>query len=150
MEPALKTTCSTSTTRRSLIAVAATAVLLTVVAAAPAVSSQAGTSISAYVPPIKHVFVINLEKKGYERTWGAGSAAPYLAQTLRSQGVLLNTYYGTAHNSQPNYVAQISGQGPNSQMQADCQAYSGSSQPARPRPGRRLATVASSPLRRLT
>jgi hypothetical protein len=50
--------------------------------------------------------------------------SPYLAQTLRSQGVLLNTYYGTAHNSQPNYVAQISGQGPNAQMQADCQVYS--------------------------
>jgi hypothetical protein len=37
--------------------------------------------------------------------------------------VLANTYYGTAHNSQPNYVAQISGQGPNPQMQGDCQSY---------------------------
>ena len=55
---------------------------------------------------------------------GPGSAAPYLSQTLRSQGVLLNEYYGTAHNSQPNYVAQISGQGPNPQMQGDCQMYS--------------------------
>ena len=57
-------------------------------------------------------------------TWGPTSAAPYLAKTLRGKGVLLNTYYGTAHNSQPNYVAQISGQGPNPQMQADCQIYS--------------------------
>ena len=78
----------------------------------------------AYVPPVKHVFVINIENKGYDTTWGAGSAAPYLARTLRAKGVLLNTYYGTAHNSQPNYVAQISGQGPNPQMQADCQVYS--------------------------
>ena len=38
--------------------------------------------------------------------------------------MLLNTYYGTAHNSQPNYVAQISGQGPNPQMQGDCQIFS--------------------------
>ncbi|GAA4158166.1 hypothetical protein GCM10023068_44180 [Leifsonia shinshuensis] len=38
--------------------------------------------------------------------------------------MLLNAYYGTAHNSQPNYVAEISGQGPNPQMQADCQTYS--------------------------
>jgi hypothetical protein len=121
MEPAVKTT---STTRRSLGAVAAVALLLTVAAAAPAMSSQPATGLSAYVPPIKHVFVINIENKGYERTWGPGSAAPYLAQTLRSQGVLLNTYYGTAHNSQPNYVAQISGQGPNAQMQGDCQLYS--------------------------
>jgi hypothetical protein len=78
----------------------------------------------AYVPAIGHVFVINIENKGYDTTWGPTSAAPYLSQTLRSQGVLLNSYYGTAHNSQPNYVAQISGQGPNPQMQGDCQIYS--------------------------
>lgn len=79
---------------------------------------------AAYVPPIRHVFVINIENKGYDRTWGAGSAAPYLATTLRRKGVLLDKYYGIAHNSQPNYVAQISGQGPNPDMQADCQTYS--------------------------
>ena len=77
-----------------------------------------------YVPPIRHVFVINIENKGYDATWGPTSAAPYLSQTLRAKGVLLNSYYGSAHNSQPNYVAQISGQGPNPQMQGDCQVYS--------------------------
>jgi hypothetical protein len=70
------------------------------------------------------VFVINLENKGYDQTWGPGSAAPYLSQTLRSQGALLSQYYGTAHNSLPNYIAQISGQGPNPQTQGDCQVYS--------------------------
>lgn len=85
-------------------------------------ATASGTS--GYVPPAKHVFVINIENKGYDATWGPDSVAPYLAKTLRAKGVLLNTYYGTAHNSQPNYVAQISGQGPNSQMQGDCQAYS--------------------------
>jgi hypothetical protein len=124
MEPSVRITPTTSTTRRVLFAVTSVALLLTVAAAAPAMSSQAGTGIAAYVPPIKHVFVINIENKGYDRTWGPGSSAPYLAQTLRAQGVLLNTYYGTAHNSQPNYVAQISGQGPNPQMQGDCQLYS--------------------------
>jgi hypothetical protein len=89
-------------------------------AAAPA----ATTAGQGYLPGAKHVFVINLENKGYDTTWGPASAAPYLSQTLRSQGVLLNQYYGTAHNSQPNYVAQISGQGPNPQMQSDCQTYS--------------------------
>lgn len=53
-------------------------------------------------------FVINLENKGYDKVWGAGSAAPYLSQTLRAQGVLLSQYYGTAHNSHPDYLAQIS------------------------------------------
>jgi len=78
----------------------------------------------ADVPPAGHVFVINIENKGYDTTWGPNSAAPYLAQTLRAQGVLLSGYYATAHNSEPNYIAQISGQGPNPQMQGDCQNYS--------------------------
>ena len=81
-------------------------------------------AISRYVPPVRHVFVINIENKGYDKTWGPGSKAPYLATTLRRKGVLLNAYYGTAHNSQPNYVAQVSGQGPNPDMQADCQVFS--------------------------
>jgi hypothetical protein len=85
---------------------------------------SARSTVAAYVPAIKHVFVINIENKGYDATWGPGSKAPYLAKTLRQKGVLLNSYYGTAHNSQPNYVAQISGQGPNPDMQADCQIYS--------------------------
>ena len=94
------------------------------IAGSTATASTATITRPSYVPPINHVFVINIENKGYDETWGPASAAPYLAQTLRAKGVLLNTYYGTAHNSQPNYVAQISGQGPNPQMQGDCQIYS--------------------------
>ena len=90
---------------------------------APAASRAARTT-SAYVPPARHVFVINIENKGYEQTWGGASQAPYLARTLRRKGVLLNQYYGTAHNSQGNYVAQVSGQGPNPDMQSDCQVFS--------------------------
>ncbi|GAA3712409.1 hypothetical protein GCM10022399_31450 [Terrabacter ginsenosidimutans] len=93
--------------------------------ASPAPTSAPRTASSpSYLPPVGHVFVINLENKGYDETWGAGSAAPYLSQTLRSQGVLLSQYYGTAHNSLPNYIAQVTGQGPNMQTQADCQTYS--------------------------
>jgi hypothetical protein len=109
---------------RLLAAAAATALAaITLTAAGPGADA---TTIArpAYVPAIRHVFVINIENKGYDTTWGPTSAAPYLSQTLRGQGVLLNSYYGTAHNSQPNYVAQISGQGPNPQMQGDCQLYS--------------------------
>src|SRR6478735_9711532 len=113
-------------------ALAAMAVLAAAVGGAanpsqPAAAAPAPATVPAaqgYLPGANHVFVINLENKGYDETWGPASAAPYLSQTLRSQGVLLNQYYGTAHNSQPNYVAQISGQGPNPQMQADCQTYS--------------------------
>ncbi|WP_285245766.1 alkaline phosphatase family protein [Pseudarthrobacter sp. fls2-241-R2A-127] len=70
-----------------------------------------------------HVFVINLENKGYDQVWGVNSPAPYLSRTLRQQGTLLTDYYGIAHNSLPNYLAQISGQPPNSRTDQDCPAY---------------------------
>ena len=105
------------TGRRLSVLVALVALGLALPAAGAALPEQAPVrTTAAYVPPIRHVFVINIENKGYDQTWGAGSEAPYLATTLRRKGVLLNKYYGTAHNSQPNYVAQI--------MQADCQTYS--------------------------
>jgi phosphatidylinositol-3-phosphatase len=78
----------------------------------------------SYVPPIRHVFIINIENKGYDETFGADTESPYLAGRLRRKGVLLNSYYATAHNSLPNYLAQISGQAPNAQTQTDCQTYS--------------------------
>ena len=74
------------------------------------------------LPTRAHVFVINIENKGFDRTWG-GSEAPYLARTLRPKGTLLARYYGTAHHSQGNYVGQISGQGPSTKMQHDCSTY---------------------------
>ena len=82
------------------------------------------TAAQAAPPGPGHVFVINLENKGFDQTWGPTSPAPYLSKTLRSQGTLHTQYYGTAHNSLPNYIGQISGQGPNAQTQADCQVYS--------------------------
>lgn len=85
--------------------------------------STVDASGSGYLPPVGHVFVINLENKGYDETWGAGSAAPYLSRTLRAQGVLLTQYYGIGHNSLDNYVAELSGQGPNVATQADCPIY---------------------------
>src|SRR4029077_9972670 len=74
-------------------------------------------------PQIRHVFVVNLENEGFAQTFGPGSPATYLTGFLRQQGVLLTQYYGTAHNSLPNYVAEISGQGPNPDTQGDCQVY---------------------------
>ena len=85
--------------------------------AVPASSGRAG------LPSVGHVFVINIENKGYRQTWGPHSRAPYLAQTLRRQGALLTSYYGTAHHSLGNYLAQISGQGPSHAIQRDCPTY---------------------------
>jgi phospholipase C len=80
-------------------------------------------SATAQQAPVKNVFVIMLENKGFTATFGTGSAAPYLAKTLPAQGELLTEYYGIGHNSNGNYVAMISGQAPNPQNQADCQIY---------------------------
>lgn len=116
------------------------AVALTVTTVSASGAAYPSGRRPAYVPAIKHVFVINIENKGYDATWGPTSLAPYLARTLRDQGVLLNSYYSTAHNSQPNYIAQISGQGPNPQMQGDCQMYSQFSQAGTVAPGQAVGT----------
>ncbi|MGD0198263.1 MAG: hypothetical protein ABSC56_10220 [Solirubrobacteraceae bacterium] len=85
---------------------------------APAVSDGAGG-----LPPIRHVWIIVLENENASTTFGAGSQAPYLAQTLPAMGQYLPNYYGIGHDSNDNYIAMISGQGPNPQTQADCQDY---------------------------
>lgn len=81
-------------------------------------------SAASGTPPVRHVFVINIENLGFGATWGPDSRAPYLAKKLRAKGVLLTQYYGTAHHSLGNYLAQISGQGPSHAIQRDCPRYS--------------------------
>ena len=67
--------------------------------------------------------MINLENENYDASWGPSSPAMYLNRTLRPQGQLLTQYYGIGHASLDNYIAQISGQAPNPQTQADCPNY---------------------------
>ncbi|MEQ1437953.1 alkaline phosphatase family protein [Fontimonas sp. SYSU GA230001] len=71
-------------------------------------------------PPIGHVFVIMLENKGYDETFGPGSPAVYLRETLMPLGQMLPNYHGTGHNSTTNYVAMVSGQSANLMTQGDC------------------------------
>jgi hypothetical protein len=88
-------------------------------------AQRGATSAQRTTPPaVGHVFVVNIENKGFRTTWGPHSKAPYLAKTLRAKGVLLKSYYATAHHSLGNYLAQISGQGPSYQTQHDCPVYS--------------------------
>lgn len=98
------------------------AALVSAVALAGVAGTGAGASTG--LPQVGHIFVINLENKGFDETWGPTSPATYLSQTLRSQGVLLNQYYGTGHESLDNYISQVSGQGPNADTQSDCQVFS--------------------------
>jgi hypothetical protein len=86
------------------------AVVLAVVCAAPA----------AALPPVQHVFVIVLENKNYEQSFGPGSPTPYLSKDLPAKGKLLTQYYGTSHASLGNYITMVSGQAANPMTQADC------------------------------
>jgi hypothetical protein len=76
---------------------------------------------------IGHVFVIILENEGFNITFGsaaqANPATQFLSQTLPSQGVMLNQYYGTGHVSLDNYIAMISGQSSTVQTHVDCTFY---------------------------
>ena len=78
-------------------------------------------------------------------TFAPDSPAPYLSQTLPSQGAFVPEYYGVTHLSLGNYIALVSGQGSNPQTQADCQIFSdfvgGRHRAGRPgaRPGLRLS-----------
>jgi hypothetical protein len=82
------------------------------------------SSLCAAAPTqIKHVFTIILENEDYGNSFGPGSPAMYLAQTLTAQGAHLESYYGIGHVSLDNYIAMISGQRPNPMTQADCQVF---------------------------
>jgi hypothetical protein len=99
--------------------------LLALVAVLPSsLPAQGANALAGKPHQVRHIFVINLENKGYDETFGPKSPAPYLSHTLRAKGQLLTQYFGVAHNSLANYIAQISGQGANPQTQGDCQLYS--------------------------
>jgi phosphatidylinositol-3-phosphatase len=98
--------------RRTLVLLAVAATL------AAAVAPSAGA-----LPRIKHFFVITMENKTYEKTFGPQPEAPYLAKTLPKKGAFLQRYYGIGHLSLDNYIAMVSGQPPNPQTQADCMVF---------------------------
>ncbi|MFN8025323.1 MAG: alkaline phosphatase family protein [Acidimicrobiia bacterium] len=107
--------------RRRMGILAVLTVALAVAAfAVPAGAKSSGAKSSSKQPPIKHVFVINLENKSFDEVWGAQTKVPYLANDLKAQGLFLDQYFAVAHVSLPNYIAQISGQGPSKATQADC------------------------------
>lgn len=68
------------------------------------------------------MFIIVLENKGFDKTFGPSPPATYLSRTLTVQGQLLRQYYGIG-KSLTNHVAMVSGQGPNFVTQSDCLVY---------------------------
>ncbi len=83
----------------------------------------------SYSPPApeakkpQHVFLIVLENKSFDQTFGKGSPAPYLNCLAHGRGGLLERYYGIGHNSLDNYLAMISGQAPTPETQQDCPQF---------------------------
>lgn len=73
-------------------------------------SACAGELVGETLPPIRHVFVIVLERTN----------APYLSRTLRPRGALLENYYAIGHSGLVNYIAMVSGQAPNPWTQRNC------------------------------
>jgi hypothetical protein len=91
-------------------------------AAYPAAATSHTTEVRAALPPgkINHIIVIEFENEGYQTTFGPGSVATYLNGPLRAEGELLVNYSAIGHNSLDNYIAQVSGQSPTEDTQADC------------------------------
>jgi hypothetical protein len=111
----------------TLRAAAVTLLAAASVAAVPAAAHQSSSSaaFSGAAGPnlgIRHVFVIVLENKSFDEAYDPAGGG-YLSTTLAGQGTLLTDYYGVAHLSHPNYIAMLSGQGPNAMTQSDCQDY---------------------------
>jgi hypothetical protein len=73
--------------------------------------------------PANHVFVISLASPGYEAAFGESAQMPYLATTLRPQGLLLTNYKLLGEAAPANAIASVAGQPPNASTQAGCPTY---------------------------
>ena len=105
---------------RGRLAVTAAAAALPLALLGAGLAGTASAAPTGGLPPIKHVWVIELENEGYTQSFGNPSADPYLAKTLPSMGALLKQYYAIGHDSLDNYNAQVTGQAPDTQTQNDC------------------------------
>ncbi len=94
-------------------------------ATAAALIAACGGSDAPLTPQqkIKHVFVITLENKNYDDTFGTSTQDPYLTGTLKPMGAHLTQYYGTGHVSLDNYISMISGQPSAPDTESDCVTY---------------------------
>jgi hypothetical protein len=75
--------------RGLLLSLATLSACLGLAACSSGTTSNASLETISATGHVKHVFLITLENKNFAQTFGAGTAAPYLATTLASQGALL-------------------------------------------------------------
>jgi hypothetical protein len=109
--------------RRLAAIIAACAAAAILVPTSASLLSAGADTPAPMTAQIKHFFIIVLENEDAADTFGPSSPARYLSQTLTAQGAYIPNYYGTAHLSLPNYIAMVSGQAPNPELQADCPGY---------------------------
>jgi hypothetical protein len=86
---------------RAFLLAACAALIGLIVTACGSSSSSGGLQLTGQ-QQIRHVFVITLENENYATTFGTCTKAPHLAQTLASQGALVQQYSGTGHVSLDN------------------------------------------------
>ncbi len=89
-------------------------------ATTPATSTT--PSASSTLPKVSHVFEVALSTSGYAAAFADKSAAPYL-HSLEAKGTLLRGYESLGHGELADYLAMVSGQGPNSATSAGCTRY---------------------------
>ena len=107
---------------RLVTAFVAMATLTAAIATALLSSGPAQAALSTSPPPVRHVWIIQLENESYANVL-VHSTHEYLGHTLPSLGEVLTSYYSTGHESLDNYISEVSGQAPNAYTQADCQRY---------------------------
>jgi Phosphoesterase family len=73
--------------------------------------------------PAGHVFVVSVASPGYEAAFGETAQMPYLASTLRPQGLLLTNYELLGEAAPANAIATVAGQPPNASTKAGCPTY---------------------------
>jgi hypothetical protein len=74
------------------------------------------------LPKVHHVFEIALSTTSYTAAFADKSAAPYL-HSLKAKGTLLRGYQSLGHGELADYLATVSGQGPNAATSAGCTKY---------------------------
>src|SRR5262245_17990794 len=108
--------------RRKVVWSAAVVVALVLIGRAMSVGASTDGDRRSLLPEgsIDAVMVIDLENENYATTFGSGSPAVYLNETLLRRGELLVNYFATSHVSLGNYLSQVSGQAPTPDINSDC------------------------------
>ncbi len=86
-------------------------------------TTSASATTTNGLPPIKHVWVIELGDQGYANTFDTTSSDTYLNKTLASQGEVVPNVYASATSDLANEIGLVSGQGPTVQTENDCPTY---------------------------